>query len=279
MPSTSQFPGLPPPFIGVGRGPVFVVAAPGAQGRRLALWLSTGRELANSRLAGIESLGDPPGRARDDRWGDLDLARLRGQLAETRARGGGRLQRIEHDARFALNVTRLAAWFPNARFVYLYRDVRENLAAMLDRWVAAERPHDSGVTLRDGRPWVGPLPPGWSALTSRPLPEVVAWQWSTLTAAALDGLSGLAPSRWCVVSLDRLMSATADEHRRLRRFLGLRKSATVPAFAQAGEHSPDPARWLHQADALTADVLKRAARQADRAVRLFADAPQTRVRD
>lgn len=259
------------------RGPVFVVAAPGSGAARLARWLVR-RPVRNLRVQALDALAGPDWRAVDDGWPEVDTARLRQRLTEFRRQSGARPARIEHDPRLALNVARLAAWFPRARFVYLYRDVRESLGTMLSRWLAAEAPHRSGVTLADGRPWTGPLPPGWSRWTRRPLPEVVAWQWATTTTRALDALSTLPPERWCLASFDRLLTDTDNEFRRLRRFLGLRRPvAVLPKFARPGEVSPDPRLWLAHADRLTPEVLKLAAAPADRAVRLFADTPQTRV--
>lgn len=156
--------------------------------------------------------------------------------------------------------------------------MRESLGLMLSRWLAADAPHRSGVTLADGRPWIGPLPSGWSRWTRRPLPEVVAWQWATTTTRALDALAALPPERWCVVAYDRLLTHTDDEYRRLRGFLDLhRPVAVVPAFAAPGEVSPDPSLWRPHLDRLTPEVLKLAAAAADRAVRLFAESPRTRV--
>ena len=256
---------------------MFVVAAPGSGAARLARWLVR-RPVRNLRVQALDALAGPDWRAVDDRWPEIDTARLRHRLGEFRRPSGARPARIECDPRLGLNVTRLADWFPRARFVYLYRDVRESLGLMLSRWLAADAPHRSGVTLADGRPWIGPLPSGWSRWTRRPLPEVVAWQWATTTTRTLDALAALPPERWCVVAFDRLLTDTGHEYRRLRGFLDLhRPVAVVPEFAAPGEVSPDPGLWRPHLDLLTPDVLKLAAAAADRAVRLFAESPQTRV--
>jgi hypothetical protein len=257
---------------------VFVIAAPASGAARLARWLAN-RPIRNARVQVLDALAGPDWRARDDRWPDIDRSLLQEQMLLLRQRQAGRVVRIEQDPRMSLNVSRLADWFPKAQFIYLYRDVRESLGRMLSRWQSAGSPHRSGVTLADGRPWRGPLPPGWSRWTKRPLPEVVAWQWATTTTRALDALEVLAADRWCVASFDRLLTDTDHEYRRLRRFLDLRRPVTaVPTFATPGELSPDPRLWRPHADALTPDVLKLAALPADRAVRLFAEAPQTRIR-
>ena len=257
---------------------MFVIAAPGSGAGRLARWLAK-RPIRNDRVHALDALAGPDWRARDDRWPEIDTVLLRQRLATLRRRPGTRPMWIEQDPRLALNVARLADWFPKARFIYLYRDVRESLGTMLSRWQSGHHPHRSGVTLADGRPWAGPLPPGWSRWTKRSLPEVVAWQWAAATTRALDALEALSPERWCVASFDRLLSETDHEYHRLRRFLDLRRPVTVvPKFARPGEMSPNPRLWLPYADLLVPEVLNLAAVSADRAVRLFAEAPQTRVR-
>jgi hypothetical protein len=263
-----------------GSGPVFVVGAPGAAARRVARWLGGRPALVHARCTVIAGLTGPAGRANDDRWTGLDAAPVRAAIERERELRGGRLQRIEHDPRLALNVGRMARWFPESRFVFVYRDARESLGRQLDRWRDGSTPHPSAVRLASGEAWSGPLPPRWSTRTSRPLAEVVAWQWAALTRQALDDLEALPPSRWCVAAFDRLLTVPDAEHRRLSDFLGLpQRNAAPPIFARtAGETSPDPANWLAHAALLTPEVLKLAATQANRAVRLFADPPQTRIR-
>ena len=257
-----------------------MIAAPASGALRLALWLSGARALQNTRMAAIEVTLGANWRTPSDQWPALPQAQLRAAMLQIVRARGGRLQRIEADDRFALNVTRLAEAFPRARFVYLYRDVRESLARMLDVWSSDLQPHPSGVQLRDGRSWKFPLAPGWSACTGKPPPEIAAWQWSTLTRNALDALESLAAERWCITSYDRLISHTDAEHLRLRQFLGLRERDAAwraPRFRSDDQVSPDQRLWQHHGNAL-APVLAIAARQADRAVRLFAESPQTRAR-
>ena len=64
--------------------------------------------------------------------------------------------------------------FPDARFVFLYRDPRETVSSMLDAWRS-----EKFVTYRDLPGWDGPpwsllLTPGWRDLADRPLGDVVS---------------------------------------------------------------------------------------------------------
>lgn len=263
--------------------PVFVLAAPRSGGRRLARWLSGPQGRLNPWLDGIGKAR--AARALDwrdtsDAWSDADAAAWSTWLLPALAsRADGTGASFEFESASLLRVAALAHWFPQARFVFVYRDVRETLALMLEGWRAGRQPHASGVQLPEGTRWNYALPPGWSAQCGRPLEEIVAWQWAKLMRIGLDSLLGLAGTRWCLVSYDRLLDDPFGEARRLLGFLALppeRHPVPTQRFLPAGRRSPDAAVWQGHVAALQA-VAPIVAAQADRAVRLFALAPQTRV--
>jgi len=187
------------------------------------------------------------------------------------------LPQIESDPAIALNVDLLATWFPNARFLYLYRDVREQLARMIDAWDRGTNPHPSNIQTSAGRTWCLNLPDGWSSVSHRDIPEIAAWQWSVSTKRALDALGALPAERWAIVSFDRLLVDDTSEFARLRDVLGLESRVMQKPFARAGERSPDATLWAPFNDRMRA-ALPLVAEQADRAVRLFALPPNTRAK-
>ena len=122
----------------------------------------------------------------------------------------------------ALRIPFLNQLFPDATFVYLYREPRETLAEMLRAW-------DSGrfVSYRDlpgwnGPPWSLPLVPGWRELKDRDLPEIVAEQWIRTTRILLADLQRLPPERWGVADHTALREHPADELERVSEFCELR---------------------------------------------------------
>lgn len=188
------------------------------------------------------------------------------------------LRLLEKTPKNSLRVPFLAAAFPDALFVYLYRDPRETLSSMLDAWRSGRF-----VTYPELPGWPGPawsllLVPGWRELAGRDLAEIVARQWCTATATLLDDLEAVAPGRWCVASYDRLMAEPQAEIERLCDFAGLAWDRALSAPLPLSRHtltSPEPEKWRHNAEALK-PVLPLVAGVAERARDLFAHPPAVR---
>lgn len=261
-----------------------MLAAPRSGGRRLARWLTGPQSRLNPWLEQIAAARAARGlgwRDTSDQWTELEAGRWSPWLQPVLAQHAAVAPPVSFEFTNAnlLRVAALAHWFPQARFVLLYRDVRETLALMLEGWQAARQPHPAGIQLPDGMRWNYALPPGWSAQCGRPLAEIVAWQWAKILRIGLDMLTALSGTRWCLASYDRLLADPFGEAQRLLGFLGLppsRHPLPTQRFLPPHRRSPDPTLWRPHAAALEA-VAPIVAAQADRVVRLFAHAPQTRV--
>jgi hypothetical protein len=132
----------------------------------------------------------------------------------------GRVRMLEKTPKNALRVDFLASVFPEALFVYLYRDPREVMASMMEGWEQDRfitYPEISGA----GRSWRFLLTPGWREFADSPLCELVAAQWATATTILLDSLERLDPRRWFVARYDSLVKAPDVAIGRLCAALGL----------------------------------------------------------
>lgn len=108
---------------------------------------------------------------------------------------GGRVRMLEKTPKNALRVPFFDAAWPDATFVYLYRDARQTLASMIEAWrVGAFQtyPRLPGWT---GLPWSLLLIPGWQRLNGQPLPHIIAQQWATTTEHLLDDLANIPKER------------------------------------------------------------------------------------
>jgi uncharacterized protein (TIGR03032 family) len=149
----------------------------------------------------------------------LDRVRDRyGQPPRTGARG---LRLVEMTPRNAVRVPFLARAFPDARFVYVFRDPRRTISSALEVWRAKTFVTYPDLPGWDGEPWSLLLVPGWRDLRGLPLEEVVARQWQITTRTLLDDLEALPSERWCVASYDDLVERPGEEIARLCHFLGL----------------------------------------------------------
>lgn len=136
---------------------------------------------------------------------------------------------LEKTPRNALNIPFLTKVFPRARFIYLQRDPRENIASLIEAWqFGLER--GRFVTFRDLPGWDRPgwcflLPRGWQALIGRPLAEIAAFQWRASNDCIIDDLAALPATQHVAVSYRDLVNDCAETFKRLCRFAGIDEQA------------------------------------------------------
>ena len=160
---------------------------------------------------------------------------------------------LEKTPKNSLRVPFLAAVFPDARFVYLYRDPRETVSSMLDAWRSGRFVTYADLPGWGEPPWSLLLVPGWQDLVGRPLAEIVTTQWATATEVLLDDLEQLDPDRWCVTSYDAIVRDPQAEMERLAAFCDVEWDVTLEAELPLSRHtldSPDPDKWRRNADEL-----------------------------
>ena len=105
-----------------------------------------------------------------------------------------------------MRVPYLHALFPNARFVYIHRDGRDNISSLMDGWLHDGHfalgkllgPFPCPVAIDGGafHEWSFFLPPGWRDYNEAPLEEVCALQWLTANRFALDASRQIPPEQW-----------------------------------------------------------------------------------
>lgn len=207
------------------------------------------------------------------------VARLRNRDGQRPAAGAVGLRFLEKTPRNCLRVPFLAAAFPDAFFLHLYRDPRETISSMLDAWRSHRFVTFPNLPGWQGPPWSMLLVPGWRELAGKGLAEIVARQWSTATDQLLDDLTALSPDRWCVASYDRLISEPQAEIQRLCELIGVdwdrRLSAPLP-LSRTILNSPETEKWRHNSEELAA-VMPMIAETVQRA-RALAPAPSSKPR-
>jgi len=166
---------------------------------------------------------------------------------------GSTVRMIEKTPKNSLRIPFLAAAYPDAKFVYLWRDPRETISSMLDAWRSGQF-----VTYPDLPGWIGDrwsllLTPGWRDLIGKSLPEIVATQWATTTSMLLDDLEALDPDRWCVTSYSALLADPDAEMTRLCANLDLtwdvQTGGTLPE-SKTTLDAPRASKWERNAEEL-----------------------------
>jgi hypothetical protein len=126
---------------------------------------------------------------------------------------------LEKTPKNALRIPFLLKIFPDARFIFLFRDARQNMSSLLETWGSR-----NWVTYPQlpnwpaDKPWSHLLIPGWQDVRNGSLAEIVARQWLVTNQIILDELQQLPSERWCTIEYDSLLANTASELQRLCLF-------------------------------------------------------------
>ncbi len=156
-----------------------------------------------------------------------DAARPEHRLAAQRfffqRLGPGRV--LEKTCINVMRVGYLHRLFPQARFVFIHRDGRDNVSSLIDGWMynghfglsklLGPLPcavNISGGTIRD---WSFLLPPGWRDYNDAPLEEVCAYQWLMANRLALDALALVPPEQWIRLRYEDLFERPVEMFRQV----------------------------------------------------------------
>ena len=99
--------------------------------------------------------------------------------------------------------------FPQAKFVFIQRDGRDNISSMMDGWRMGRTdgrfelsqffgPFPEPVAINGGefKEWSFFLAPGWREYNHASLEEVCAFQWIAANRMALDAKNTIPPAQW-----------------------------------------------------------------------------------
>ncbi|GEM_PF-114633 len=138
--------------------------------------------------------------------------------APTRADGGEVF--LEKTPKNALRIPFFNALFPRARFIFLWRDPRENISSIMEAWRSGRFVTYRGL---DGfqDPWSLLLPPAHETMAGQRLEEIAAFQWRSTNTIALDDLGGLDRDRWTSVNYADLLADPLGTVSRLMDFARL----------------------------------------------------------
>ena len=113
---------------------------------------------------------------------------------------------LEKTPKNALRVPFFRALWPDAIFVYLYRDPRQTLASMIRGWQSGRFRTYPRLPDWPGPSWSFLLIPGWEDLRGLLLPQIVARQWSVTTTMLLHELACLPSSQVRAVDYDDFLA-------------------------------------------------------------------------
>jgi hypothetical protein len=150
-------------------------------------------------------------------------SRIRSQFFLT---AGPRKRLVDKTPRNSLRVDFVNALFPDARFVFLQRDGRDNINSLINAWRTPRYrtyrlPSPHSIPDTDPNWWKFVLYAGWRDDCRGPLETVAAKQWKICNESALETLDTLGESRWIGMRYERLIENSEEETQRVSEFLGL----------------------------------------------------------
>ena len=252
--------------------PVFIVSSPRSGSTLLFETLARARNVCT--IGGeshglIETIGGlhPAARGYESNRLDADAAgadvalALRARfLAALRDRNGAAparfpLRMLEKTPKNSLRVPFLARVFPEAHFIYLYRDPRETLASMMEAWQSGTFRTYPDLPGWSGPPWSLLLTPGWRESSGRPLAQIVAAQWDAASRILLGDLEALPEDRWSAVRYDALLRDPPSEIARLCAAVDFEWDGAIGQGLPLSRYTvskPDGQKWRRHADVIEA---------------------------
>jgi len=181
------------------------------------------------------------------------IAALRRNFAEALRDREGRppapaaaVRLLEKTPKNSLRLPFLRQVFPDAHYIYLYREPRQVLASMIEAWQSGRFRTHPNLPGWSGDPWSLLLVPGWRDFIGRPLEEVVAHQWATTIQILMDDLQTLPPEQLSVIRYDELIAQPHVQIKQLCQRIDIAWDDPVAESLPLSRHTlspPDPEKW------------------------------------
>lgn len=190
---------------------------------------------------------------------ELIVSQILAQLRDNRGRpvaAESALRFLEKTPKNSLRVPFFNRIFPDAQFIFLWRDPFENLSSIMEAWRSGNWKTYNGLEGFDG-PWSLLLPPEWPRMNGKSLEQIAAFQWESANRILMEDLKALPHERWTLVKYAELKSDPETTIRRLCAFAGIefagalsqRLAAPLPlsGFTQT---PPAADKWRHNEAAI-----------------------------
>jgi hypothetical protein len=141
--------------------------------------------------------------------------------------------------------------FPEARFIFIHRDGRDNISSMMDGWRQGRTdgafgltqffgPSPEPVAVNNGefKEWHFFLPPGWRDYNHASLEAVCAYQWLTANGLALAARESIPAEQWIQIRYEDILDRPGDLFRDVFGRLGVAFDARLEAHCASLEQRP-----------------------------------------
>lgn len=167
--------------------------------------------------------------------------------AETRT---AQFRFLEKTPKNALRIKFLRSVFPDAKFIFLHRAPRQNIASIIEAWQSGRFVTYPKLPGWQGLPWSLLLPAGWREFNGASVAKIAAFQWAATNKKIRDDLSILPSDSWCSVSYEQLTTDKVSALRKLCEFADVPFGPRMQNIARSDTPlsqytvtSPNPEKW------------------------------------
>jgi hypothetical protein len=161
---------------------------------------------------------------------------------------------LEKTPKNALRVPFIKAIFPDALFIYLYREPKENISSLMEGWRSQRFISYQPLPGWPYRNWSFLLVPEWSSLQKSSLVEIAAYQWKTANSYLIEDLKTLPSSCWRLVNYQDLVERSQKTINDIAEFAQLHQDQHIEqmlsqplAIAQRTLSTPSAEKWRKNA--------------------------------
>jgi hypothetical protein len=128
---------------------------------------------------------------------------------------------LEKTPKNSLRIPFLKKIFPQARFIFLYREPLENISSLLEFWRSSRFLTYHELPRWPHKEWYGLLPPHWEHLKNSPLAEIATYQWRMANQTILNDFRDLSKNEYCFITYKDLIEQPRKTFQQLSSFAEL----------------------------------------------------------
>jgi hypothetical protein len=193
------------------------------------------------------------------------------------ARPAGSVRLLEKTPKNALRLPLLDALFPDALYLYLYREPHENISSLIEGWESGRFVTYPDLPGWTGLPWSFLLVPSWRDLVGLELAAIAAEQWRRTQQTLLDDFQAIPNHRVHAIAYRDFLADPARHVAEICAFADIGWDRAIPANLPLSRHTvsrPEPDKWRRH-EAAMAPYLP-ALRDIDERARAFVAAVRAR---
>lgn len=160
------------------------------------------------------------------------------------------LRFLEKTPKNALRIPFIKAVFPDALFIFLHRQARDNISSIIDAWRSGRFVTYRQLPNWQAGEWSLLLPSGWRELNGQPLEKIAAFQWQSVNRQIINNLATLPDDDWISVSYENFLHDPAGTSKRICEFSDIPFGPRMQALANGQLPNsrytltpPDPDKW------------------------------------